>query len=191
MIVPDAIEPFVGWRAWMYWPIYQPGKTPTIVSLTRYNPCWRPGVPMVATCTYGGHEPPGAGCSCGVHALASPHDGRWPFGEYELLQWSISLVLIGRVALWGRVIEGEYGWRAQYAYPREFVVLERESWRPPYGGVNPWDHLREFGVPIKFAGTRDMKKALYALSLQEATPASVQPVAEAAGKLRIGERSFA
>ena len=32
------------------------------------------------------------------------------------------MVAYGKVALWGRVIEHEHGYRAQYAYPQSIVV---------------------------------------------------------------------
>lgn len=33
------------------------------------------------------------------------------------------LGIYGEVSLWGRVLEHEFGWRAQYAYPRTFVLM--------------------------------------------------------------------
>ena len=31
--------------------------------------------------------------------------------------------MLGRVSLWGRVFENTHGWRAQYAYPFELLVV--------------------------------------------------------------------
>jgi hypothetical protein len=36
--------------------------------------------------------------------------------------------VIGSVTLWGRVVVGTRGWRAQFAYPRRLIVLERRPW---------------------------------------------------------------
>ena len=49
----------------------------------------------------------------GIHAYKSrPEDnGKW--------SWS----MFGRVALWGKIVEHEYGYRAQFAYPVEFIEL--------------------------------------------------------------------
>ena len=56
----------------------------------------------------------------GIHAYKSrPEDnGKW--------SWS----MFGRVALWGKVIEHEYGYRAQFAYPIKFLEL---NYRIPEG----------------------------------------------------------
>lgn len=37
-------------------------------------------------------------------------------------------VVFGEVALWGRVIAGTLGWRAQFAYPSEGVYLVTFGW---------------------------------------------------------------
>ena len=38
---------------------------------------------------------------------------------------------VGLVALWGRVIEHDYGYRAQFAYPVALLEPTLESERPP------------------------------------------------------------
>ena len=35
----------------------------------------------------------------------------------------VGTVALGRVSLWGRVIENVDGWRAQYAYPYDLLLL--------------------------------------------------------------------
>jgi hypothetical protein len=55
-------------------------------------------------------------------------------------------VVLGEVSMWGGVIEGTQGWRAQYAYPRRLLV-PFEAWRQ--GAV-----LRTaYGVPVELANT--------------------------------------
>lgn len=72
------------------------------------------------------HDAPGANCTCGIYA-ASEH-GNCPAGD-----------IVGKVKLWGKVIPGEKGYRAEYAYPSELHVrpelLENEA-------------LLAYGVPL-------------------------------------------
>jgi hypothetical protein len=56
------------------------------------------------------HEIPNESCNCGIHIANDP-----------LAAISYGEILV-KVAGWGRVIEGQYGWRCQYAYPLEIYV---------------------------------------------------------------------
>ncbi len=56
------------------------------------------------------HEAPNYGCKCGFYAMKRVRD--IPNGGN----------VYGRVALWGRIIEHEGGYRSQYAYPQVFFV---------------------------------------------------------------------
>ncbi len=49
---------------------------------------------------------------CGIYAFKTPAD---------LIYEAIGLRIVGTVYLWGRIIEHEHGYRAQYAYPASFV----------------------------------------------------------------------
>lgn len=40
----------------------------------------------------------------------------------RIVPWE-QAVVIGRVKLWGRVVEAARGWRAEYAYPDSFVAV--------------------------------------------------------------------
>lgn len=57
----------------------------------------------------GNHEAPVRTCNCGIWGMADPAD--LPPGG----------AAVGAVKLWGRVIEGTKGWRAQFAYPAALV----------------------------------------------------------------------
>ena len=77
-----------------------------------------PGEPKKAYCTLYGvqHDAPVAGCTCGIYAMKSEH--------VQVLQgnppgFQETYIARGRVALWGRVIEHEFGYRAEFAYPYE------------------------------------------------------------------------
>ena len=60
--------------------------------------------------------------------------------------------LIGRVALWGDVVEGPLGWRASHAYPIELFVPASVAAQTGYRRRGYVDEtmlaLEEYGVPV-------------------------------------------
>lgn len=73
------------------------------------------------------HDCPDENCSCGIYA-ATTEEGVPGGGN-----------VYGKVRLWGKVVPGENGYRAQFAYPSEFRVAPKLADRP---------ELLAFGVPI-------------------------------------------
>lgn len=67
---------------------------------------------------------PQVDCQCGLWGV--PRQEHLPkYGEFDgrrAVKHSEHLIVVGQVHLWGRVIEHEHGWRAQYAYPYELFV---------------------------------------------------------------------
>jgi hypothetical protein len=59
------------------------------------------------------HDAPVYGCTCGLHATHTT----------ELLRRTKAPAVLGRTALWGRVIEHEHGYRAQFAYPQRLRLV--------------------------------------------------------------------
>jgi hypothetical protein len=55
------------------------------------------------------HDAPNEHCTCGIYAASEI--GECPPG-----------IVVGKVKLWGKVIPGERGFRAEYAYPSELYV---------------------------------------------------------------------
>lgn len=100
------------------------------------------------------HPAPAEGCSCGIYAVNNqalvPSYVSDPYAHV----W-------GAVKLWGRIIPGEKGWRAEKAYPdrlytaSEDVLLALEGYGVPvslspcsiYGRAVPIKHRRGRGVP--------------------------------------------
>jgi hypothetical protein len=105
--VPDYISPIVGYRLWRW-------DTGVLKSLN--GQVWMPGRPLaaacrrVAACVCPAHDAPQLDCRCGVYA-AKTFDHLRTLGCDELS-------IRGKVNLWGRVVEHERGWRAQFAYPQ-------------------------------------------------------------------------
>lgn len=82
---------------------------------------WAPGE-NVARCPLGCAVVPSEECSCGIYSLKSP--------EPDLASYHPDI--IGQVLVWGRVVEGEIGYRSSHAMVSLFLlpsveVLE-ESW---------------------------------------------------------------
>src|SRR3990170_3267992 len=135
--VPDGINPIVGVRAWrvqqtlrkedrlfsvyksgINWPIgrkleaqcVQPssvwaglrGATPNMFTMALAKAAGDSSKDLPA------HQAPYDECSCGIYALNSS------LTENEVKPWQISAI-IGIVLLWGRILEGDRGYRAQYA----------------------------------------------------------------------------
>ncbi len=160
-VAPDYLGPVVGWRVWS---LAEAGGRVRLAS--HISPSvWEPGQELVAACEARrraplapwqtrptGHAAPAERCTCGVHAVSRvgllatylPVANR-PYS------WMRPVVrqAIGRVSLWGEVVEGARGWRAACAYPAEL-------WLPQVDG-NDQDvpeveaiaaDLADYGVPV-------------------------------------------
>lgn len=126
VVVPDGIEPIIGWRGWRLGVgrLWSTGVHPPAL--------YEPGVALRAVCRRSaGHAAPAEGCRCGIYAVAEP----------GLIPAALGMVAIGTVKLWGKVVPGEYGWRAEYAYPDHLYVLRGHH-----------QELRDYGVPTDVLG---------------------------------------
>lgn len=145
LIVPDQVAVEYGWRAWGV------RKKETDAGLTLLQsinggkhgqpelPFWQPRVPMEAVCKHD-HEVPTEQCKCGLYS-AKTLDHLMTMHHYYNYDPARMFKVIGKVALWGKVIEGTQGWRATYGYPSE-LYLPFEAW-------HLHNDLREaYGVPI-------------------------------------------
>jgi len=148
MIVPDAIEPIVGWRCWS---LNDQWRLESLIE-GRDVP-WRPGVRKEAECRFPAmirawpqetaegrpqetpldpelleprvlaehpelseHEAPLESCLCGIYAAK----------DLETLRRVLNGgLIVGEVYLWGKVIPGELGYRAQYAYPKSLRLVTK------------------------------------------------------------------
>jgi hypothetical protein len=134
--IPDYVDPVEGWRLWL---AVDDSDSLRLASVL-HHVVWPIGEPLVATCVgwrssifrwrhsvEREHVAPDLACRCGAYAIRDP---RLLYAYFEdrhvhrcARQW-----VIGRVSLWGTVIESERGWRASYAYPRQlFVPIARRN----------------------------------------------------------------
>jgi hypothetical protein len=108
----SATEPLLAWRAWTLTGARRTGYLLRPIA-GRANP-WPQRVAARATCWWPQlHEAPEERCRCGLHAVH----------EERLLRWARSPAVIGTVALWGRVIEHDLGFRAEFAYPQRLRLV--------------------------------------------------------------------
>lgn len=135
MRAPDLCSPIEGWRAWHV----VEGSDGLRLHSTARREVWPPRRRLVATCRARSpllpwrkrpaHEPPEETCSCGVHALRDLATALWALDVYGR-PWKPLHRVIGRVAMWGEVIECSRGWRAGVAYPLEIIVPTRRLHGP-------------------------------------------------------------
>jgi hypothetical protein len=121
---------------------------------------WRPGREVEAVCDArrrellrpwrlhpAEHAAPAERCGCGVHALSRPGD----LAAYvpSVAARRILHRVIGRVALWGDVVEGPRGWRASHAYPADLLLPAANINRRPMAGLSTMAmELADYGVPV-------------------------------------------
>jgi hypothetical protein len=119
VIIPDYTSCLTGHRVWNW-------DAAGLKSLN--GELWFPRQPLSATCradrsgsisglskaTHNPAELPYFGCTCGVYAAKTiDHLHQCGYKKFGVC---------GEVHLWGTVVEHERGWRAQFAYPRTFIV---------------------------------------------------------------------
>jgi len=107
--IPDLISPIIGHRVWRW-------DAAGLSSLNGKR--WPPRQPLAAKCGAGNahdaHEPPHLDCTCGVYAAKSREHLRQLGYEGRGIR--------GEVHLWGTVVEHEFGWRSQFAYPKTLLL---------------------------------------------------------------------
>lgn len=154
---PDLCEAVHGWRLWF---VVMEGGHARLMSPV-YPTVWRPGREMKAVCDArrrellrpwrlrpAEHAAPDPRCGCGVHALSRPGD----LAAYVPSVAARRIVhrVIGRVSLWGEVVEGARGWRASAAYPARLYVPEVHVNRRPVRGLEALAlDLADYGVPVR------------------------------------------
>jgi hypothetical protein len=127
---PDLIEPIEGWRCWRI--EWEPDGAANRVLVLRspvFGRLWPPRAALLADCESeedrsAEHAAPEASCRCGIYASVElgkplshvPFDRRDFDRGGSLIPLQVGW-LLGRVALWGRVVECQEGWRGQCAYP--------------------------------------------------------------------------
>jgi hypothetical protein len=111
--VEVEVEPILAWRSWTLTG-RRDGESLLLRPVTAGSRAWRPREVAQATCRLAwSHEAPNADCSCGLHATR----------DIDFLRRTRSPAVLGRVALWGRVIEHEHGYRARFAYPQRLRLI--------------------------------------------------------------------
>ena len=127
--IPDFIEPVEAWRVWRV----SMSQSRVVLQSLYAGVSWEPAVPLVASCTGGhrsrwapwrerpnDHPAPELDCRCGIYGLRSVAAARSYLETPPLLCRDDRV--IGRVALWGDVVEGPSGWRASHAYPIDLFL---------------------------------------------------------------------
>lgn len=126
--VPTYVEPFTGYRSWIW-------TSEGVTSLFNGVP-WTPKVAFEAKCLYATdllsmqaagltpeakafwerqrHHVPDSSCTCGTYAGIDMQR----LISLRYTQFGVH----GEVSLWGRLYRHTLGWRAQYAYPKYFVI---------------------------------------------------------------------
>ncbi|HEX4323145.1 MAG TPA: hypothetical protein VHZ77_00785 [Gaiellaceae bacterium] len=160
--VPDLIEPFDAWRVWRVGMC--DGRT--VLKSLFSGTVWEPTVPLTAHCTgvqrvrwrpwrlsANDHVAPALGCRCGIYGVRTVAAAR-PYIDCTPFPYRDDRV-IGRVALWGDVVEGKLGWRASHAYPVELFIrdpaTERFGFRRRAHVEALLQALEAYRVPVEVA----------------------------------------
>lgn len=169
---PDYIEPVEAWRIWL---VVRARRGIALRSVF-FRQLWSPGEAAIASCgcrrrrlltpwrSAQGHEAPELGCDCGIYGAVSLADVITYLDRETPARFGWA---VGRVALWGRVVECRSGWRGSHAYPRRLVVpvLERSPRpRPQVGPDESAEALLAYGVPVELfhGGVAELLEAVTA-----------------------------
>jgi hypothetical protein len=136
---PEALS------AWRTWGLYgsRDGAHARLLPVAGSSRPWPVIEPARATCRRRHERVPDLTCRCGLHAmrLADP------------LRRTRDPAVVGTVALWGRIVEHEHGFRAELGYPQRLSLICRLCfWQRGLGhSVRPTSVVRHRGgamVPL-------------------------------------------
>lgn len=166
---PEYASPVVGWRMWSIALVRGRHR----LASPLFRAVWPATEELRAVCDTKDHwrwrrrrrehVVPVERCGCGLHAMSAPGH----LSTYILPPASAQIVrrALGRVSLWGRVIEGSCGWRAAAAFPAEIWLPQADS-----GGRRIEDveaiamDLADYGVPVHVCDAMTPRRVLAMLS---------------------------
>jgi hypothetical protein len=166
---PDYVEPLEGWRVWR---VVERDGSLLLGSVVKHT-IWPAGEPLVADCLRRRslirrrrsiHDAPDFECECGIYATKLDLVSRYLLDPFPID--AVALVL-GKVALWGTVVECERGHRASHAYPLEVYVPADASRRHAIDPAEIGWRLLAYEVPVEVLPASGDQ----ALRLLTATPA--------------------
>jgi hypothetical protein len=129
-------EPILGWRLWHVRPH---GGDFRLESFTRHHVSWPSLSRLEASCAAHGFGAPAAGHECGIYAFKTRELAEELLRRYVGVRHCYGReneipppprgrpIALGSVSLWGRILERERGYRAQYAYPYELFLLNADD----------------------------------------------------------------
>jgi hypothetical protein len=149
---PDFASAVAGYRAWqlgaggVLFPLALPAAPP-----------WEPAVNR-ARCFAGRghdrHEAPTTHCTCGLHALHDPDDGRLKLGHPA----------VGAIAAWGEIEVYAAGFRAEYA---SVIALAHEPSRSTGPPARLREAARRYGVRLVSLADLEAEASEFALPLPD------------------------
>jgi hypothetical protein len=102
------------------------------------------------------HEIPHRRCSCGVHASNDVEMAASYLYLYDdVRQRHLRGRAIGRVSLWGSVVEGDLGWRGSRAYPQRIFLPASDRAGRDVDVDEMLGGLARYGVPIEVVADDD------------------------------------
>ncbi len=140
---PPAVDDVLGQAdpvvAWRYWQVSQ---SRLLRSVTQKWVEWPADRPLRARCLEVQHPAPDPDCNCGIYGTADLD----ALKEHGLCLFPEAPLVLGQVALWGRVVDDEGGFRGQLAYPLRLSLVA-----DTVGGadlVALTEGLSRYGVPV-------------------------------------------
>lgn len=161
---PDFAEPFEAWRTWRV----VSGVDGPLLSSLFFDLVWPANAAVHARCNrrswldrFGrfrqAHAAPGERCECGLYGARIEQAAAYLWHP-RIAPRRAHLHVLGRVHLWGDVVECERGYRASSAYPAELLVPAA-----PGGHAETLaDGLARYGVPVRLVECRTREEIVQA-----------------------------
>jgi len=192
---PGTVE---GWRVWVAkrhniryfdnaWGVRRKKTGPYLLRSVVSDDFWRPLQAMVADCNQtpgylfehthadGGHTSPDSACKCGLYAvdtlarlLEVYESWNRAFARIEMERYP---AVIGTVKMWGKVVPGEHGWRAQYAYPSRLLIVKSVIGDLVNRNLTLYEDLQNYRIPVDFITPAEMMRRV---DLTDEGPAMVR-----------------
>lgn len=139
--IPDYIEPIVAWRAFLYspedWILRSINERIPLTPRVRTRACCAVVGSRFVAGFLGHGTAPEPDCTCGFYAMKNLDGPAWLIrdcmeaGRFHSRCGLISdfCPALSQVYLWGKMIEHELGYRAEFCYPKTILAWGKEDTR--------------------------------------------------------------